>query len=138
MNDTIQSETALSEEGHSWLVFASIVLIIAGIMRIMDAIWAWQYNGLLSDNAQEALLGDDLDTYGWLWALVGAVLILAGLAVLQRSQLARWIGIFGGAVLAITAWPWIPIEPVWALVYVGIGVLVIYGLAAKGGPLRRP
>jgi hypothetical protein len=31
------------------------VLIIAGIMRIFDAIWAWSYNGVLPDEFQEAL-----------------------------------------------------------------------------------
>jgi uncharacterized membrane protein HdeD (DUF308 family) len=139
MNDTVPNDEALDEErGYGWLMFASIVLIVAGIMRILDAIWAWRYNGVLPDEFQEAILGNDLDTYGWLWAIVGVVLILAGVAVNQRSQWARWIGILAGAILAITAVGWMPVYPVWSLVYILIGLFVIYGLAAHGGRLRMP
>jgi hypothetical protein len=57
------------------------------------------------------------------------VLILAGVAVNQRSQWARWIGILAGAILAISA-------TVWSLVYILIGNFVIYGLTAHGGRSR--
>ena len=60
-------------------------------------------------------------------------MILASFAVLARSQFARWIGIVAGAVLAISAVWWMPYYPVWSLMYVFIGVLVVYGLAAHGG-----
>ena len=58
---------------------------------------------------------------------------LASFAVLRGSQFARWIGITGGALLAISAFWWMPYYPVWSLAYVLIGVLVLYGLAAYGG-----
>jgi hypothetical protein len=43
---------------------------------------------------------------------VGLVLILASSAVLRRSQFARWIGIIAGALLAISAFWWMPYYPV--------------------------
>ena len=51
---------------------------------------------------------------------------------MARSQFSRWIGIFAGAVMAISAVWWMPYYPVWSLVYIFIGVLLIYGLAAHG------
>ena len=30
-----------------WLTFSAVVLIIAGIMRVIDAIWAFGYHGTL-------------------------------------------------------------------------------------------
>jgi hypothetical protein len=132
----VQDAWVEPERGSGWLLFASIVLVVAGIMRIFDAIWAWRYDGVLPDEFQEAILGDDLDTYGWLWLIVGIVLILAGFAVMRLSQWARWIGIIAGAIIAITAIGWMPVYPVWSLVYVAIGILVIYGLAAYGGRSR--
>lgn len=121
------------EQGSGWLLFAAIVLIVAGIMRIFDAIWAWSYDGVLPDEFQEALFGNDLDTYGWIWLIVGIVLVAAGASVMQQAQWARWIGILAGAVLAISAVWWLPVYPVWSLIYIFIGVFVIYGLAAYGG-----
>jgi hypothetical protein len=134
----VRDEWVEPEPGSGWLLFAAIVLIMAGVMRFFDAIWAWGYDGVLPDEFQEAILGDDLDTYGWLWLIVAIVLVLSGFAVLRLSQWARWIGIFAGAVLAITAIGWMPFYPVWSLVYIVIGILVIYGLAAYGGRSRTP
>ena len=41
-----------------------------------------------------------------------------------------------GALLAISAIWWMPYYPVWSLVYVMIGMFVVYGLAAYGGRNR--
>ena len=32
---------------------------------------------------------------------------------------------------------WMPYYPIWALTYVAIGVLALYGLIAYGGPLSN-
>jgi hypothetical protein len=119
-------------QGSGWLEFAAVILIIAGIMRIFDAIWAWRYDGPVPDTLQKAIFGNDLDTYGWIWLIVGIVLIAAGASVTQRKQWARWVGILAGAVLAISAVWWLPIYPVWSLIYIFIGIFVIYGLVAHG------
>ena len=119
--------------GGGWLVFAAVMLGVAGIMRIFDAIWAWAYNGPIPENLQDAVFGHDLDTYGWIYIAVAAVLILSALGVLQGSQLSRWIGIVAGSVGIISAMWWMPYYPVWSLTYVALGAMVIYALARYGG-----
>ena len=91
------------DEGGGWLLFAATILGIAGIMRIFDGIWAFRFDGDVPDQLESALLGTSLSTYGWVWIIVGVVLIASSFAVLNRSQFARWIGIIAGALLAITA-----------------------------------
>jgi hypothetical protein len=118
--------------GEGWLVFAGILLMIAGVMRFFDAIWAFRYSGAVPNNLQSALLGHSLTTYGWVWLVISIILFVSGLAVMVRSQFARWIGIVAASVGAITAIWWIPYYPVWSLVYIFMGLLVIYGLAAYG------
>jgi hypothetical protein len=119
--------------GEGWLLFAGIVLMVAGVMRFFDAIWAWTYSGPLPSNLQQALLGHSLTTYGWVWLFIAIILFVSGLGVMVRSQFARWIGIAAGAIGAISAIWWMPYYPVWSLIYVFIGIVVIYGLAAHGG-----
>ena len=132
MNEQIAYQDEYPESGLGWLFFAGTIMGIAGIMRIFDANWAFRYDGVLPDELEGAILGTILTTYGWVWLIVGAILIAASFAVLNRSQFARWIGIIAGAVLAISAFWWMPYYPVWSLTYVMIGVFVVYGLTAHG------
>ena len=102
------------------MLFAGIVLMVAGVMRLFDAIWAFRYHGVLLSDLEDALFGHSLKTYGWVWLVVAIVLFLAGLGVLVQSQIARWIGVFAGAVAAISAIWWMPYYPIWSLTYIGM------------------
>jgi hypothetical protein len=124
----------MKNEGRGWILFSMIVLLTAGIMRIFDGIWMiHNANTLSSATLTGSLFGTSFKTYGWIYLLVGVVLILVALALASGSEVARWLGIVAGAVLAISAIWWIPYYPVWSLVYIGLGVGVIYGLAVFGG-----
>jgi hypothetical protein len=119
--------------GDGWRYFVGTVLGIAGIMRIFDGIWAWSYNGQVPSQLQGALFGHSLTTYGWVYFIVGVILVGASFGVLAGSELSRWIAIVAGAVLAISAIWWMPYYPIWSLTYIGIGILVIYAMAVYGG-----
>jgi hypothetical protein len=124
---------ASTEKGEGWRFFAGTILGLAGLMRIIDAIWAFRYKGALSGNLKDSVLGDNIKTYAWVYLLVGVILILSSFLVLSRSQLARWIGIAAAAIGALSAMTWMPYYPVWSLTYVIVAALVIYALAMYGG-----
>jgi hypothetical protein len=50
------------QKGDAWLLFARIVLGVAGIMRVFDAICAFRYHGVLPQNVEDALFGHSLKT----------------------------------------------------------------------------
>ncbi|SOD72230.1 hypothetical protein SAMN05892883_1646 [Jatrophihabitans sp. GAS493] len=122
----------MNEKGSGWRVFACIMLGIGGIMRFFDAIWAFAAHNDQTTSLEDALFGHSLTTYGWIYLLIAFLMIVASIGVVVGSQIGRWIGIVAGAVLAITAVWWMPYYPVWSLTYIGIGVLVIYGLVVYG------
>ena len=101
-------------------------------MRIFDSIWAFRYHGVLPENLEGAIFGHSSKTYGWVWLAFGVVLILAAFAVMQHSEIGRWVGITAGAIATVTSVFWLPYYPVWSIVYAGTGVLVIFGLTAYG------
>ncbi len=124
----------MNDRGHGWMLFAAIVLGVAGIMRIFDAIWAFRYHGAVPQKLEDAIFGTSLKTYGWVYLIVGIILILCGLAVMGGSQLGRWVGIVAAAIGAISAIWWMPYYPIWSLTYIALGVMVVYALAAYGAP----
>ncbi len=121
-----------NEQGSGWLTFSAIILGFAGVMKIFDAIWAFRVKGGL-EKLPNATLGETVKNYGWYWLILGILLLVAAFAVLRRSQVGRWFGIFAAAISAIGTMAWMPYYPVWALTYVVLAILVIYGLAAHGG-----
>jgi hypothetical protein len=121
------------ERGFGWLFFAGTVLGLAGLMRIIDSIWAFTYNGALPERLEDGILGSDLSNYAWLWLGVGIVLLVSSFLILERSQFARWVGFFAATVAALSAMTWMPYYPIWSLTYVGIAVLTFYALARHGG-----
>ncbi len=123
----------MDRRGEGWMVFAAIVLGVAGIMRVFDAIWAFRYHGVLPEKLEGAIFGTSLKTYGWIYLVVAAVLIVCAFLVLSGSQVARWVGIAAAAIGCISAIWWMPYYPIWSLTYIAIGALVIYALAAYGG-----
>jgi hypothetical protein len=122
----------VNERGSGWVIFAGTALLIAGVMRIFDSIWAFRYHGVLPSNFEAAIFGHSLKTYGWVYLVVAIILILAGIGVMVQSQVSRWIGIFAAALLGISAIWWMPFYPIWALTYIGICFIIIYALAAYG------
>ena len=66
-----------------WITFAAIILGLAGVMRIFDAIWAFRYHGVLPENLEGAIFGHSLKTYGWVYLIVAVVLIARGAAIQQ-------------------------------------------------------
>jgi hypothetical protein len=122
-----------ARQGEGWLMFSAIVLVTAGIMRIFDAFWAFDKDDEVEGQLQTLLFDDDLNAYGWVWLIIGILLILAGFSLFSGSELARWFGILMAVVGAVSSMLWIYQFPIWSLTGVIISLLVIYGLAAYGG-----
>ncbi|HEX8803631.1 MAG TPA: hypothetical protein VF743_05545, partial [Acidimicrobiales bacterium] len=89
--------------GEGWLLFAAVIMVTAGVMRVLDALWAFDKDDEVSERLQVVIFDDNLAAYGWLWLIVGVLLIVAGFAVLSGAPWARWFGIVMAGVAAITA-----------------------------------
>ena len=83
---TFEWGCTMNDRGHGWILFAAIVLGVAGIMRIFDAIWAFRYHGAVPQHLEDAIFGTSLKTYGWVYLIVGIILILCGLAVMGAPR----------------------------------------------------
>jgi hypothetical protein len=86
---------------------------------------------------QTVLFEGDLTSWGWVWLVVGIVLIAAAIALVSGVQWARWVGIVTAGIAAISFLPWIYYQPLWTILSVTLAVLVIYALAVYGGFAQR-
>ena len=121
----------LPEKGSGWLTFAAVMLGLAGLLGLIDGIVAVSKSSFYVASAHYVF--SDLNTWGWILIVVGAVALCAAFAVTTGSQLARWTGIVIAGTQAIAQLMMIQAYPFWSLCVFAIDLLVVYALAVYGG-----
>jgi len=118
--------------GTGWIVFAGVLMILAGGNMAINGAWALHANSQIQKSFGDTLLfsNSNLDTWGWIYLIVGALVAIAGIAVFFRAKFGMWIGIIAAVAQAFVAFLWI-FSPYWpgALVIIALDMLVIYALS---------
>lgn len=115
--------------GGGWIAFAGIMLILAGLLDIVNGLWAL---GAQDTRIDAVFFDDDLDAWGWFYLILGIVLVATGFGVFQRAPWAVSVGIAFAVVAAVLHMLWVFRYPIASLILVTLNVLVIYGLAVYG------
>jgi hypothetical protein len=124
-------DTGDGVEGRGWLLFASIMIVIAGVLNIVWGIAAIGNSKFFTQNATYILSG--LNTWGWIVLIIGVLQLFAAYSISVGGQYGRWLGIVVAGINSIAALMSISAYPFWSLCLFGIDLLIIYGLAAYGG-----
>jgi hypothetical protein len=127
--------TEPTRRGTGWIIFAGIVMVIAGANMFINGLWALNASNSVVARFKDTLLFEDsnLDTWGWIYVIVGAIVLLAGIFVFLRQPWAVWVGILAATVQAIFAFFWL-FSPYWpgALIIIVIDMLVLHALIGYG------
>ena len=113
--------------GHGWVVFAALMLFMAGVFNVIDGLVALADSRFYAAGA--VYVWSDLHTWGWIVLALGVVELLAGGAILRGRTWGRWFGISAAGLNAIGQMVFIPAYPWWSLLIIAVDILVIYGLA---------
>jgi hypothetical protein len=125
---------AYEEAGGGWLLFAGIMLMLVGVLNVIWGIAAIDNSNFFVNDTKYII--SNLNTWGWVTLILGAVQILAAFSIWAGNQFGRWIGILVAGLSSIGALMSIPAYPFWSLAIFAVDILVIYGLAAYGGQHR--
>jgi len=125
------------KRGTGWIVVSGILLVLAGGSLLINGLWALHASNTIANNTnvKDTLLfsGGNLDTWGWIYTIVGALVLVAGIAVFWRVPWAVYIGLGAAMLGAVMAFFWL-FTPYWpdALISIILNGVVIYGLGAYG------
>jgi hypothetical protein len=123
------------EKGSGWLLFAGIMIMMVGVLNVIYGIAAIDNANFFVADQQYIL--SDLNTWGWVMLVLGALQVIAAFSIWSSGGFGRWFGIGVATVNAIAALLSIPAYPFWSLAVFTIDILIIYGLATYGGGRRR-
>jgi hypothetical protein len=122
----------MEREGAGWIMFAWIMLIVAGTFAIIDGIVAIANSSFFTEYGAKYVY-TNLSTWGWFQLILGIVAVAAAFNVVRGGEWGRWFGIIVASIQLLMQIFWIPIVPFWALTIIVLDMLVIYGLAVYGG-----
>jgi hypothetical protein len=133
MGGTPARPATVEDEGRGtgWILFSGTMITILGILNVIYGIGAIDNSQFYVQNVQYIL--GDLNTWGWILVVVGAVQVLAGLMIFARNAFGRWVGVAAASVNMIVQLLFITSQPLASVTLFAVDVLVIYGLLAYGG-----
>jgi len=118
-------------EGYGLIIFASVLLLVLGILNLIDGIAAIAQSHIFIANAHYVL--GDLRAWGWVALILGVLQLLAGAGAMAGNQLARWTGAVLVSLNLIGQMFLIPGYPFWSLMIIAIDVVALYALCVYGG-----
>jgi hypothetical protein len=116
--------------GRGLLMFASVLLLVTGVVNLVGGIAAISGSQILIGSAHS--VSGDLRAWGWVMAIFGAVQLLAAAGVWAGNQLARWLAVAVVGLNAVGQIFFIPAYPFWSLLIIAADVAALWGLCAHG------
>jgi len=121
-------------KGYGWVVFAGVMMAIAGVLNFIYGIAAIAESKFYVANTN--FIVSDLKTWGWVTMLIGVFEVCVAAGIWAQQSWARWTGVFIAGLSAIAQLIYLPAYPFLALALFALDILVIYGLIAYGGRLE--
>jgi hypothetical protein len=119
-----------------WVTFAAVIACVVAIYNILSGIAA-----IVEDDQTEAinevLYGVDITAWGWFWLVIGALQLLTSVLIYQRHPTGQLLGVIWAFIAASLSVFMIFVAPLWALVVLGVNLLVLYALLAQTEEFER-
>jgi hypothetical protein len=120
-----------------WIVFAGLILILAGIVNIINGIAALSRSGAVVVTESGTAVTLDYRGVAWGFLILGVVLAVTGAGLMTGRTWARAAGIVLAALSVLVNLAFFAAYPLWSAVIIIIDMVVIYAIAAHGRELRR-
>jgi hypothetical protein len=131
----MQEQTDRPTGWVGWIFFAGFMMIVVGALNLIYGLVAlFNDDWVVWGNRGAVLL--DITAWGWVHALLGAVVVLAGIGVLLGNLAARTVAVIVVGISLVANFAAIPVYPAWSIVAIAIELLVLWALIVHGRELK--
>jgi len=134
-----RSESTTTRGGMAWvgwIAFAGFMMMLLGALHAFQGLVAL-FNDEYYLVGRSGLVVDlDFTAWGWVHLIGGAIVLGAGLGVLQGQVWARSVGVGVAMLSAIVNVGFLAAYPVWSAIMVAIDIVVILALTVHGSEVK--
>jgi hypothetical protein len=120
----------------AWVVFAGVMMMMMGGFHAFIGLIALFEDEYFVTTSSGLAVNVDYTQWGWTHLILGAVVFVAGFAVMGGHLWARVVGVVLAVLSAFTNMVFIAAYPLWSVIIITIDVLTIYALIVHGRETR--
>ncbi|GEL21160.1 hypothetical protein PSU4_01140 [Pseudonocardia sulfidoxydans NBRC 16205] len=129
--DTYTTAAPAESTTHKGLVlFGGIMMIVAGAYHALSGVAA-----ILRDqvylSTPNYTFEFDLTAWGWTHLILGAILVVTGIAIVQGATWGAIVGIALASLSLIANFLFLPYYPLWSILLIAIDVVIVYALVSR-------
>lgn len=118
--------------GYGWMLFASMMVLMAGVYHAMVGLVALFNSGFYLVGPNDLLVQVDFTAYGWTHLVIGALAIATAIGLMVGQSWARAVGVALALVSAVISLAFLPAFPILSTIVIALDVLVIYAITVHG------
>lgn len=115
---------------------AVVLLLVHGVLSILEGVSALANDRVYVQVVHYAFRFD-LTAWGWIQLIIGVLLILAGLGLLRGALWALVTALMLASLSIIVNFMFLPYQPVWSVIQIGIGAFIIWSLCTAAMDAQR-
>jgi hypothetical protein len=119
-----------------WIGFASLMLAIAGIFHMIAGFVALFQEDVYA-LTPNYLFVFDYSQWGWIHILGGLLAFIAAGSLAQGHMYGRIVAVLVAMSSVVVNMAFVPIYPIWSLMMVVVGILVIWAVMVHGKELKE-
>ena len=118
-----------------WVVFASIMLAIMGIFHMIAGFVALFQEDVYAITPNYVWVFD-YSQWGWIHIFGGLLAFIAAGSLLKGNMFGRVVAVLVTMASVIANMAFVPIYPIWSIMMVVLGILVIWAVVVHGKDLK--
>jgi hypothetical protein len=121
---------------RGWYALGSILMMIVGAFKFITGIIGLFRDEWIVLGYNGYMLVDITGLAVW-WLIIGALLVLAGMAAMTGRTWGRVIGIIAASVAAVSEFFMLPVYPIWSAIMLAVYVLVLIAFIVVKNPVEE-
>ncbi|MEI8412249.1 MULTISPECIES: DUF7144 family membrane protein [unclassified Kribbella] len=119
-----------------WILFAGVMMIVLGLFHALQGLLALVEEEYYLVGRTGLTVHLDYTVWGWIHLTLSAVVLAAGIALLNGAMWGRVVGVILAVLSILVNAGFLAAYPIWSTIMIAVDILVIWALTVHGHEMR--